>query len=121
MSLRLLKGNMFFLLPKVSYDLSPGVFSLLDRPEGGKVTPLMPRCNTYGLQGTEFLDPPPVLKSTARGRSWMMVGPPFGDFSPDEPGVFDEEDEDPQEQGRTSPRHLPKAEGRHPRVVEALG
>ena len=65
----------------------------------------MPRCNTYGLQGTEFLDPPPVPKPTARGRPWMMVGPPYGDFSPDELGVFDEDEEEaiPEEQGHSPP------------------
>ena len=53
----------------------------------------MPQCNAYGLQGTEFLDPPPVARATARERSWMVVGPPYGDFSPDEPGIFDDEEE----------------------------
>ena len=43
----LLKGKMFF---------------LLDRPAGGDVVPPVPRCNAYGLQGTKFLDPPPVPK-----------------------------------------------------------
>ena len=62
----LLKGKMFFLLLKVSHDLPPGVHSLLDRPKGENVSPPMPRCNAYGLQGTEFLDPPLVPRTTAR-------------------------------------------------------
>ena len=115
---RLLKGKMYFLLPGVPYDLSPGVLSLLDRPEGGDVVPPMPRCNAYGLQGTEFLDPLPVPRqSTARGRSLMAVGPPFGDFSPEEPGPFGDEDEEeaaPGEQARRSPPAPLRDEGNVP-------
>ena len=36
----------------------------------------------------------------------MAVGPPFGDFSPEEPGPFGDEDEEeaaPEEQARRSP------------------
>ena len=103
----LLKGKMFFLLSKAPYDLPPGVLSLLDRPEGGNVAPPKPRCNTYGLQGTEFLDPLPVPKqTTARGRSLTASGPSYGDFSPEEPGPFGDEDEEevvPEEQDRRSP------------------
>ena len=76
--------KMAFLIPGVPYCLSPVVLSLLDNPEGGDVMPPMPRCNAYGLQGTEFLDPLPVARqSTARRRSLTAVGPPFGDFSPE--------------------------------------
>ena len=86
---------MTFLLPGEPYCLPPGVLSLLDRPEGGDVVPPMPRCNAYGLQATEYLDSPPVPKQpTARGRSLMAVGPPFDDFSPEEPGPFGGEDEE---------------------------
>ena len=84
----MLKGKMHFLLPGEWYDLPTVDFSLLDRIARGDVTPLMPGCNAYGLQGNEFLDPPPVPRATVRGRSWMAVGPPYGDFSPDEPGIF---------------------------------
>ena len=61
-SSKLLRGKMAFLLPGVPYCLPPGVLSLLDRPKGGDVVPPMPQCNAYGLQGTEFLDSPPVPK-----------------------------------------------------------
>ena len=66
----ILKGKMHFLLSGERYDLSVGDFSLLDRIERGDAVPLMPRCNAYGLQGTEFLDPLPVPRATVRGRSW---------------------------------------------------
>ena len=45
----------------------------------------------------------------------MAVGPPYGDFSPDELGVFDDEDEEeenPEEQGLSSPPAPPRGEGR---------
>ena len=115
---RLLNGKMYFLFPGVPYDLPPGVLSLLDRPEGGDVVPPMPRCNAYGLQGTEFLDPTPVPKqTTARGRSLMAVGPPFDDFSPEEPGPFGDEDEEEaasEEQARCSPPASLRGEGEVP-------
>ena len=108
---------MFFLLPGERYDLLPRDFSLLDRSTRGDAMPPMPRCNAYGLQGTEFLDPPPVPRATARERSWMAVGPPFGDFSPDDYGVFDDEDEGEEgleEQGRTPPPASPRGERETP-------
>ena len=40
--------------------------------------------------------------------------PPYGDFSPDEPGTFDDEDEGeegPTEQGRAPPSVSPQGEG----------
>ena len=76
--------------------------------------PPMPRCNAYGLQGTEFLDPPSVPRAMTRERSWMAVGPPFGDFSPDEYGVFNDEDEGeegPEEQGHAPPPASPQGDG----------
>ena len=91
----LLKGKLLFFLSRAPYDLPPRVLSLLDRPEGGDVMPPMPRCNAYGLQGTEFLDPPPVPKqTTARGRSLMAAGPSYEDFSSDEPGPFGDEEKE---------------------------
>ena len=108
---------MFFLLPGERHDLPPGDFSLLDRSTSGDDAPPMPRCNAYGLQGTEFLDPPPVPRATARERSWMAVGSPYGDFSPDEYGIFDDEDEEeegPEEQGRAPPPAPPQGEGEAP-------
>ena len=70
----------------------------LGRPARGTLVSTVPT--------TEFLDPPPVPWVTAHERSWMAVGPPYGDFSPDEPGIFDDEDEGedgPKEQGCTPP------------------
>ena len=84
--------------------------------------PLMPECNAYGLQGTEFLDPLPVPWATVRGR--VIAEPPYRDFSPDEPGVFDAEDEEeegPTEQGRTRLSVSPKERGRRPRDMRTLG
>ena len=115
---------MAFLIPGVPYCLSPGVLSLLDRPEGGDVVPPMPRCNAYGLQGTEFLDSLPVPKqSRAHRRSLMAVRPPFGDFSPEEPGPFGDEDEEeaaPEELARRSPLHPSEVRGKYPLAEEVL-
>ena len=86
--------------------------------------PLMPRCNAYGLQGTEFLDLPPVPRATVRGKSWMTAEPPYGDFSPGEPGVFDAEDkeeENPMERGRTPPSASPQGKGKMPAGHEDTG
>ena len=69
----MLKGKMFFLLPRERYDLPPGDFSLLDRSARGDAVPPMPRCNAYGLQGTEFLDPPSVPWAMARERDRKSV------------------------------------------------
>ena len=88
-SSKLLRGKMAFLLPGVPYCLMPGFRSLLDCPEGGDVMPPMPRCNAYGLQGTEFLDPLPVPRqSISRGRSLRAVGPPFATFPGKNPGLL---------------------------------
>ena len=79
--------------------------------------PPMPRCNAYGLQGTEFLDPPPVPRAMARERSWMAMGLPYGHFFPDEPRIFDDEEEGvegPEEQGHTPPPAPPRGEGEAP-------
>ena len=56
----------------------------------------MPRCNAYGLLGTQFLDPLPVPKqAVAPGlRSSAAVGLPFGDVSPEKPGPSNREVED---------------------------
>ena len=53
----------------------------------------------------------------------MAVGLPLGDSSPNEYGVFDDEDEGvegPEEQGHTSPPAFPEARGRRPREVKTL-
>ena len=113
----MLKGKMFFLLPGERHDLPPGDFSLLDRSARGDAVPPMPPCNAYGLQGTEFLDPAPMPRATTRGRSWMAVRPPFGDFPPDEYGVFDDEEEEeegPEEQGHARPPASSQGEGEMP-------
>ena len=68
-SSEMLKGKMLFLISGVQYDLPTGNFSLLDRIVRGDGVPLLPGCNAYGLQGTEFLDPLPVPRATVRGRS----------------------------------------------------
>ena len=85
--------------------------------------PLLPECNAYGLQGTEFLDPLPVPRVTVRGRSWKAMEPLYGDFSPDEPGTFDDEDEGEEgltEQGYAPPSVSPKERGRRSQDVEKL-
>ena len=54
----------------------------------------------------------------------MTVGPPYGDFSPNEPGIFDDEDEGeegPKEQGRTTPPAPPQERRRRPREMKTLG
>ena len=47
----------------------------------------------------------------------MVVGPPFGDFSPDDYEVFDDEkdeEEGPEEQGHAPPPASPQDEGEMP-------
>ena len=54
----------------------------------------------------------------------MAAEPPYGDFSPDEPRIFDAEDkeeEGPTEQGRTPPSASPQGEGGTPAKREDAG
>ena len=47
----------------------------------------------------------------------MTAEPPYGDFLPDEPGVFDAEDDEEEgqtEQGHTPPSTSPQGEGKTP-------
>ena len=88
--------SMLFLIPAVSYHLPLGVRPLFDSPGDGVILTLMPQCNTYGLLGTQFLDPLPVPKHTvAPGLRSSAVGGP--------PGPSDGEDEEetaPEAQAR---------------------
>ena len=54
----------------------------------------------------------------------MTAEPPYRDFSPYEPGIFDDEDEGeegPTEQGRTPPSASPQGEGETPAGHEDAG
>ena len=60
------------------------------------VLTLIPRCNAYGLLGTQFLDPLPLPKqAVAPGlRSSTAMCLPFEDVSSEEPCPSDGEDEE---------------------------